>query len=51
MDVKDSGVLDLMYNWRQTGDQIAVMLRLLHSLPGVQLWFDINLLQILSDIP
>ena len=49
MGVKDSGALDLMFNWRQTGDQMAVMLRLLHSFPGVQLWFDINLLQSLPD--
>lgn len=40
--------LDLALNQRQTGDQIAVMLRLLHKVPGVQLWFDINLL---SDMP
>lgn len=50
MDVKDSEALDLMQNRRQTEDQIAAMLRLLHKVPGVQLWFDINLLQSLCLI-
>lgn len=51
MNVRDCEALDLMLKRRQTGDQIAVTLRLLHRVPGVQLWFDINLLQSLSDVP
>ena len=51
MEVKDGGALDLMYNWRQTEDQVAVMLRRLLGVPGVRLWSDINRLQSRSDIP